>query len=162
MDRVAVKNIGLLFLFVGFACSSASAKSAPIDPSILLYVHIKNATNQDCILKKQYIALGALANSSQIPDVIFRDREAFFSMTWTFQDKYLTTALLMTFQCGDDKGITLYTSTPHIEFSSILERNNMHASFTYQFSDNSKSPHLPWVINWTLKEAETEQEPDAK
>ncbi|MBP6917742.1 MAG: hypothetical protein KBB94_02355 [Legionellaceae bacterium] len=157
-----MKNIGLLFLFVGLVCSSAYAKSAVIDPSILLYVHIKNATNQDCVLKKHYIALGALANSSQIPDVIFRDREAFLSMTWTFQGEYLTTALLMTFQCGEDKDITLYTNTPNIDFSSILERNNMHASFTYQFADNRKAPHLPWAINWTLKEVETEQEPDAK
>lgn len=147
-----MKNFGLLLLVGCLACSNTYAKSVAIDPSILLYVHINNASNQDCVIKKHYIALGTLANHSEIPEVIFRGREAFFSLTWTFQDEYLATALVMTLQCGEDNDITLYTNTPYISFSSVLERNNMTASFTYQYANNQKS--LPWQINWTLQDLE--------
>lgn len=147
-----MKNSKLLLLAISLLCSEGYAKSSAIDPSILLYVHITNASNQDCVIKKHYIALGALAYQSLIPDVIFRGRDAFFSLTWTFPDTYLNTALLMTFQCGEDKTLTFYTNTPSIEYSSVLERHNMDATFTYQYANNKIL--LPWQIHWTIKDPE--------
>lgn len=144
------------FWLVGCAfslfCSIAQAKK---EDCITFKVHFKNDSGSDCVLKKHYITLGTLAKNSQIPEVIFRDKEAFFSLTWNFQSQYgdyFVSGLLMSFQCGDDKDITIYSNTPNIEYSSVLEKNNMTASGKYVLCNPAKDQ--PWQLTWVLKPAE--------
>lgn len=143
------------YLWLGCALSLCCSLAHAKEDCITLKVHVKNMSGNDCVLKKYYIGLGKLADKSQIPEVIFRDKEALFSLTWNFESaygNYFVSAMVMSFQCGDDKEVTLFSNTPNIEHSSVLEKNNMTASGTYIVCNNTKNQ--PWQLNWILKPAE--------
>ena len=146
------------YLWLGCAFSLCCSVVHAEEDCATLKVHIKNNSGNDCVLKKHYIELGKLVDKSQIPEVIFRDKEAFFSLTWDFQSpygNYFVSAMLMTFQCGDDKEVTLFSNTPNISKSSVLEQTNMTASGSYIVCSSSKN--LPWQLNWVLKPDEAEE-----
>lgn len=149
-------RIFLLF-FVSFFSSCLYAESYDYTMCNILNVRIVNSSANDCVIKKYYIPFGAFAKKSQMPEVIFRNKEATFSLT-NDQDlrissddrSYLQTSMVIQLQCGDDTEIALFTNTPFITQSSVLERKNMRAKGTYQYCNNIKSTARPWQITWTL------------
>lgn len=135
--------------------STAMAKTEQPSDCSLLNVSIRNDSNNDCVIKRAYLALGAFAKKSQFPEVIFRGKEASFSVATSFIDKFyfLHTAIFMDLQCGDDQKITLFTATPTLRHSSVLDQKNMTAEFTQEDCNNVKGQSRPWTIQWILQPA---------
>lgn len=101
-----------------------------------------------------------------MPEVIFRNREATFSLSKSFNgvieagdDSYLQTSMIILFQCGEDAEIALFTNTPFIFQSSIQEQKNMTATGTYQFCNNIKGKARPWEMTWVLQPPKEEPQP---
>lgn len=149
-----MKKIGAMLM--ALAAYSATVHAAQGDSTFcsIFEIHIKNNSSADCVLKKSYMPLGKLSYEGTLPEVIFRDKEASFYMQW-YKSHYFITALMLSYQCGDDKEIVLYSTTPSVEDSSILEKKNMEAKFsTRECSEYSKQF---WKISWVLQDTEVAQ-----
>lgn len=152
------KSKVLLVALLAYATTS-QAKITPVEVCSLLNVQIKNNSSNDCVVKKAYSAFGRFVNSSQFPEVIFKGKEATFSLTHSFRNiEYLEIAVLMSFQCGEDREVTLFTSTPSIFHSSVLEHQNMDAEFGANYCDRNKN--TPWEIEWELKDSPSFEQGD--
>ncbi len=122
-------------------------------------VRIKNIGSMDCVLKKHYILYGELSKQSNIPEVIFRNEEVQFEMTAPKLDPFLEAAALLTYECGDDRDITFFTTTSaqsspmdrlyhYSSKSAVLESKNIEASF--KATQCNKIYANPYEITWTL------------
>lgn len=133
------------------------AKTPDLSVCTTFNIYIENASSNDCVLEKYVLSTGALKDKSQLPEVIFRGKKAFFSLTWNYSAKYLLTNLLMTFRCGEDQTFTILSTTPN-NFKVpglIYEQNNMSVSGVGQLCNNTNG--TPWEIKWLIedpKEAE--------
>lgn len=121
----------------------------------IFQVHIKNIGSMDCTLKKSYLISGKLFHNTHIPEVIFRNTEAQFEIMpkWT---KLWAAEVLMSYQCGDDKDITIHSRSiigkgDNVVQSIILESNNVEATFTdsnaFCFADKGWFANSTWVLN---------------
>ncbi len=142
------KQCWLFLLSFVLFCSLAYAKSE--NHYRVLRISIKNNLYRDCVLGKYYVLIGKLAKNSPIPEVIFREKEVIFYMTVQDKADYLSTAIIMSFQCGEDKAITLFTSAPTVNNSSVLEKKNISARFTTKKTNNWQT--YPWEVSWVLNE----------
>lgn len=122
-------------------------------------VHIKNIGSADCVLKNKYILYGKLTEQSQIPEVIFRGEQVRFEMTNNKSSTmFLETGTLLSYNCGDDKEVTFFTTTnmqkPSFiktdkSLSAIIEAKNMDVSFNESRCNNiyGTSNEITWVLN---------------
>lgn len=119
----------------------------------LYHVHIKNTGTSDCVLKKHYILYGKVSSNTKIPDVIFRDKETQFEMNAADG----AAASLLSYECGDDKRITFFTTTstdtPIIGHyndtrSAIIESKHIEASFesTRCSNFNGTANEITWTL----------------
>ena len=156
--QYSVQPLKYLFLFCLFSLSTVvNAEIRDYTQCNLFDIRIKNESQNDCIIKKYYLPLGEFGRKSQMPEVIFRNREAKFSLTNSENLKisdsdgdYLQTEVLISVECGEDTEITLYANTPFIQKSTVLEQKNIKARFISQLCSNLKGKTRPWEIVWTL------------
>ena len=75
-----------------------------------LNISINNTSTNDCTLQKKKISYGHVSDHSQIPDVIFRDQTASFTMRSTrisVVNPYHE-SILSTYACADNQEATLF------------------------------------------------------
>ncbi len=78
-----MKKILRLLPLLSVCCSlSAQAKSPDPSACVTFNINIENASSNDCVLDGYALSTGALKAKSQLPEVIFRGKKAFFSLTW--------------------------------------------------------------------------------
>ena len=147
-----MRKLFCVLCVLSFCFSSAAV--AGEDYCSIFQISIKNNTAADCVLKKSYIPLGKLIYDGSISEVIFRDKEVSFFLNW-HQSHYLIAALMQSYQCGDHREIALYSTTPAVEDSSILEKRNMDAKFITQTCNEHYK--RSWKIWWELREPEQPQ-----
>lgn len=124
----------------------------------LYKVHIKNTGSADCVLKKQYILYGKLTENSQIPEVFFRGQQAQFEMTNSQIYRFLEAGCLLSYECGDDKEVTFFTTT-HMQqptvmktdntLSAIVDSKNIEVSFNAGRCNNvyGRSHEVTWELH---------------
>lgn len=155
----------VLFLFCLFS-TVLQAETNDYSLCGILNIRIKNDSPNDCIIKKYYLPFGRFAKKSQMPEVIFRSREATFSLSKSFDgmvsegdSSYLRTSMFIFLQCGEDAEIALFINTPFLSRSSVQEQKNMRAEGTYQICNNIKGTARPWEITWVLQPPKEEAQP---
>lgn len=149
------------FILMLFCILSANlcAESKDYTQCSLLNVRIKNETGNDCVIKKYYLPFGQFAKKSQMPEVIFRNREASFSLSQSFNDElsdFLQTSLFIFIECGEGNEVVIYNNTPFLRNSSVQEKKNINAKGTYQDCENTMGKARPWEITWVLEPLQEE------
>ena len=139
-------------------CAFSAMVNARGEGCRLYKVHIKNTGSADCVLKKQYILYGKLTEHSQIPEVVFRGQQAQFEMTNSQIDRFLEAGCLISYECGDDKEVTFFTTT-HMQqptfmktdktLSAIVDSKNMEVSFNTSRCNNvyGRSHEVTWELH---------------
>lgn len=137
------KLISLLFLLI-FSQVVIAAQADRLE------ISIKNAGSTDCVLKKQYPLFGHISDHTQVPEVIFRNQMAVFSMR-SNRKLSLTTSILVTYECGDEQEITLFSGfLTHVGFEQkVFDAKNMQASVTTEDSPYFSTTE-PWKIHWVI------------
>lgn len=141
----------LLFVSQAYAGSLCKPRSS-------LRVRIYNYSSYDCTLKNHYLIHGSLSNDSTIPAVIFRGLSDQFDMSMPG----LHAINLLTYQCGEDQEITLfserfYTGGNHAVTTEVLNPINMQATAKYSREDCDQ-----WrgilnnnTVTWIIKDKES-------
>ena len=138
-------SLGLLALVV----LSARSYAASFDQ---LNISINNTSTNDCTLQKQIILYGHVSDHSQIPDVIFRDQTASFTMRSTrisVASPYHK-SILLTYACADNQEVTIFIDDlSAFVYGKVIELKNMAVNFTKQNS-SAFYRSTPATISWTL------------
>ncbi len=111
-------------------------------------IKIRNNLYTDCQLQDHSILFGHVSDSSQIPEVIpaFQTESFIMRSGPRYRVGRDDKSILLTYTCGVDQSIMLYTTNYHVMNEKTFNENNMHASFKI------KSLYtLPTEILWSLE-----------
>ncbi|MBP9775128.1 MAG: hypothetical protein KBD30_04840 [Legionellaceae bacterium] len=99
-----------------------------------------------------------MTENSQIPEVFFRGQQAQFEMTNSQIYRFLEAGCLLSYECGDDKEVTFFTTT-HMQqptvmktdntLSAIVDSKNIEVSFNAGRCNNvyGRSHEVTWELH---------------
>ena len=143
------KILLLCFLFLSMpVCSEAWDF---FDASDLFLIKIRNTLYTDCQLQDKSILFGHVDDHSQIPNIIpaFQTKSFIMRPGPRYRIYGNDESILITYTCGVDQSITLYTTNNDLMDERTFDENNMHARFETNWSPMLISVYSE--ILWTLE-----------
>ena len=130
-------------------------------------ISITNSGAENCILKENNILFGYVSDGTVIPKIIHPDETETFMMksgsATVFKDWIIIRAsdnkdkiILLTYSCGDNKEITLFTDKGNFNLSQkvggrVLDAQIINAKYTTRLPKWMSHEHNDYPeIHWTL------------